>query len=102
LTYTLCQLCLRNRDGGHTTQADRQHSLRLMAHQLREAGFRQMCASSLKGKHVGVLLQHWKAEGLSARTLKNRLAHLRGGQRKSARRVSCRRTMRNWVFPNMR
>jgi integrase len=48
-----------------------------MARQLREAGFRQMRATSLKGRHVDVLLQRWKAEGLSTGTLKNRLAHLR-------------------------
>jgi hypothetical protein len=46
LTYTLKQLCQRNRDGGHTTQAD-------------------------------ILLQRWQAEGLSAGTVKNRMAHLR-------------------------
>lgn len=77
LTYTLRQLCLRNRDGSHATQADRQRSLSLAAHQLREAGFRQMRATSLKGKHVEVLLQRWQAEGLSTGTLKNRMAHLR-------------------------
>jgi integrase len=77
LTYTLRQLCQRNRDGGHTTQADRQRSLSLAARQLREAGFCQMRASSLKGKHIEVLLQRWQAEGLSAGTLKNRLSHLR-------------------------
>lgn len=77
LTYTLRQLCLRNRDGSHATQADRQRSLSLAAHQLREAGFRQMRATSLKGKHVEALLQRWQAEGLSAGTLKNRMAHLR-------------------------
>lgn len=77
LTYTLRQLCQRNRDGSHATQADRQRSLSLAARQLREAGFRQMRASSLKGKHVDVLLQRWHAESLSAGTLKNRLAHLR-------------------------
>jgi hypothetical protein len=77
LTYTLRQLCLRNRDGSFTTQADRQCSLTLAARQLREAGFCQMRASSLKGKHIEVLLQRWQAEGLSAGTLKNRLAHLR-------------------------
>jgi hypothetical protein len=48
-----------------------------MARQLREAGFRQMRAASLKGRHVDVLLQRWKVEGLSTGTLKNRLAHLR-------------------------
>jgi site-specific recombinase XerC len=77
LTYTLRQLCQRNRDGSFATQADRQRSLSLMARQLKEAGFRQMCATSLKGRHVEVLLQRWKAENLSAGTLKNRLAHLR-------------------------
>jgi site-specific recombinase XerC len=77
LTYTLRKLCLRNRDGGFTTQADRQRSLSLMARQLREAGFRQLRATSLKGKHVEALLQRWKAEGLSAGTIKNRLSHLR-------------------------
>ena len=77
LTYTLRQLCLRNRDGSHATQADRQRSLALAARQLREAGFRQMRATSLKGKHVEALLQRWQTEGLSAGTLKNRMAHLR-------------------------
>lgn len=77
LTYTLRQLCQRNRDGSHATQADRQRSLSLAARQLREAGFRQMRATSLKGKHVEALLQRWQAEGLSAGTLKNRMAHLR-------------------------
>lgn len=64
LTYTLRQLCLHNRDGSHATQADRQRSLSLAARQLREAGFRQMRATSLKGKHVETLLQRWQAEGL--------------------------------------
>ena len=77
LPYTLRQLCLRNRDGSHATQADRQRSLSLAARQLREAGFRQMRANLLKGKHVEALLQRWQAEGLSAGTLKNRMAHLR-------------------------
>jgi site-specific recombinase XerC len=77
LTYELRQLCQRNRDGSHATQADRQRSLTLMARQLKEAGFRQMRATSLKGKHIGILLQRWQAEGLSAGTVKNRMAHLR-------------------------
>ncbi|MCO3758180.1 phage integrase N-terminal domain-containing protein [Pseudomonas aeruginosa] len=77
LTYTLRQLCHRNRDGSHNTQADRMRSLALAARQLREAGFRQMKASSLKGKHVQTLLDRWQAEGLSSGTIKNRLSHLR-------------------------
>lgn len=77
LTYTLRQLCHRNRDGSHNTQADRMRSLALAARQLREAGFRQMKASSLKGKHVQTLLDRWQDEGLSSGTIKNRLSHLR-------------------------
>lgn len=77
LTYTLRQLCQRNRDGSHTTQADRRRSLTLVARQLREAGFRQMKASSLKSKHVQALLDRWHDEGLSSGTIKNRLSHLR-------------------------
>jgi hypothetical protein len=77
LTYSLRQLCRRNRDGSHATQADRQGILTLASRQLHAAGFRQMRAMSLKEKHVEVLLKRWQAEGLSAGTLKNRLAHLR-------------------------
>lgn len=77
LTYTLRQVCQRNRDGSHNTQADRMRSLALAAQQLREAGFRQMNASSLKGKHVLALLERWQGEGLSSGTIKNRLSHLR-------------------------
>ncbi len=77
LTYTLRTLCRRNRDGSHATQADRLHALTLASRQLREMGYRQLRATSLKRKHVDALLERWKAEGLSAGTLKNRLAHLR-------------------------
>lgn len=77
LTYTLRGLCQRNRDGSHATQADRLRTLMLASRQLREAGFRQLKASSLKGKHVDALIARWQAERLSAGTLKNRVAHLR-------------------------
>lgn len=77
LTYTLCTLCLRNRDGSHATQADRMSALGLMSRQLHEGGFRQMRATSLKGKHVDALIRRWQSEKLSPGTLKNRLAHLR-------------------------
>lgn len=77
LAYTLRQLCKRNRDGGHDTQAGRLRTLMLMSRQLRELGFRQMRASSLKGKHVEALLALWEAQGLSAGTVKNRMVYLR-------------------------
>lgn len=77
LTYGLLELCQRNRDGSHATQADRWHSLKLMAREFRELGFRQMRPTSLKGRHVEALLQRWKAAGLKPGTLKNRTANLR-------------------------
>jgi integrase len=77
LTYGLRQLCRRNKDGSHTTQADRMRGLTLVAQQLSEAGFRRMSAGSIKGKHVEALVERWQSEGLSPGTLKNRLAHLR-------------------------
>ena len=77
LTYTLRTLCQRNRDGSHATQADRLRTLTLASRQLREAGYLQMTARSLKGRHVDALRQRWQGEGLSAGTLKNRFAHPR-------------------------
>jgi site-specific recombinase XerC len=77
LTYSLRMLCQRNRDGSHATQADRQRTLMLISRQLREAGFHQIDAQSLKGKYIRVLLELWRAQGLSAGTVKNRVAHLR-------------------------
>ena len=85
LTYTLRELCQRNRDGSHATQKDRQRMLTLASRQLREAGFRQMRATSLKGRHVNVPIERWKAEKLSGGTLKNRMAHLRWWAEKAGR-----------------
>lgn len=77
LTYTLRRLCQRNRDGSHATQADRLRTLTLASRQLQEAGYRQMQATKLKPRHVAALVDRWRAEKLSAGTLKNRMAHLR-------------------------
>jgi hypothetical protein len=51
--------------------------LALFANQLHEAGYRHMRPDSLKPKHVEALLERWKAEDISAGTMKNRLAALR-------------------------
>jgi site-specific recombinase XerC len=77
LNYELNQLCARNRDGSFATQANRERILTLIANQLREMGFVNMRAHSLKARHVEKLVEHWKGEGLSAGTLKNRMATLR-------------------------
>jgi len=48
-----------------------------MARQLREMGFLQLDAKSLKGKHAEALLERWQTENLAVGTIKNRLSHLR-------------------------
>ena len=77
LNRELKQLCARNRDGSFATQVHRERILTLIANQLREMGFVNMHAQSLKPRHVEALVQRWLAEGLSAGTLKNRMATLR-------------------------
>jgi len=77
LNYELKQLCARNRDGSFATQVNRERILTLIANQLREMGFVNMHAQSLKPKHVEKLVERWKGEGLSTGTLKNRMATLR-------------------------
>jgi hypothetical protein len=77
LNYQLKRLGERNRDGSFATRADRERMLALFANQLVEAGFRWLRPDSLKPKHVQALLERWKAEGISAGTMKNRLATLR-------------------------
>jgi len=77
LNYELKQLCVRNRDGSFATQVNRERILTLIANQLREMGFVNMHAQSLKPRHVEARVQRWLAEGLCAGTLKNRMAALR-------------------------
>lgn len=77
LNYQLRTLCRQNRDGSYGTQAGRWKMLDLMATQLDELGFRRMRATSLKPKHVDALIGHWREQGISTGTLKNRLSVLR-------------------------
>jgi hypothetical protein len=77
LNHELKQLSQRNRDGSYSTRHARERALSLMANQLAGAGFVRLSATSLKPKHVDALVDIWKAESLSAGTMKNRMAHLR-------------------------
>ena len=77
LNYQLKELCKRNRDGSYGTQVQRERMLTLIANQLYELGYRQMHAKSLRPKHVEALVQHWLSIGVSAGTMKNRMAALR-------------------------
>ena len=85
LNYELKQLCLRNRDGSFATQYARERILTMIANQLHEMGFKDMRATSLKPKHVQALVERWKAEGLSAGTIKNRMTELRWWAEKIAK-----------------
>ncbi len=77
LNYQLSKLCRDNRDGGFSTQATRSRILDLIANQLQKLGYRRMQPTSLKPKHVDALLAHWREQGISTGTLKNRLSALR-------------------------
>ena len=77
LNHDLKQLCSRNRDGSYSTQRVRAFILTQIADQLPRLGFKDMRAASLRTKHVTTLVEHWKNEGLSAGTIKNRMAELR-------------------------
>jgi len=77
LNYQLSKLCRDNRDGSFSTQATRSRILDLIANQLQALGFRRMQSTSLKPKHVDVLLADWREQGISVGTLKNRLSALR-------------------------
>ena len=77
LNHDLKILGQRNRDGSYATQHDRERILTLIGDQLREGGFHNLRATGIRTKHVDYLVARWQAEGLSAGTLKNRMAVLR-------------------------
>jgi site-specific recombinase XerC len=77
LKYQLLGLCNHNRDGSQDTQEARRKVLLLASTQLRELGFKLAKPNSLKPKHVEALVNRWQQEGLSAGTIKNRMAHIR-------------------------
>lgn len=77
LNFQMKNLCVRNKDGSFATQADRFRSLQLIANQIDELGFKRLQAKNIKEKHVQALVEHWKTQGLSQGTIKNRMAHLR-------------------------
>ncbi len=77
LAYDLKTICEHNRDGSFATQANRHRALQLIAHELKEMGFKLPAARSFKPKHVQKLIARWQCAELTAGTLKNRMGHLR-------------------------
>ncbi|WP_084639144.1 EamA family transporter [Haliea salexigens] len=77
LNYQLKGLCRNNREGSYATRSNREHQLTQIADQLHELGFRGMTKHSLKPKHIDALVKHWREQGLSIGTIKNRMTNLR-------------------------
>ena len=77
LIRELMNLTERNRDGSFSTQAARRDILAQVGRQLLQMGYRNLGVQGLKPKHIQSLLDHWRGEGLSVATMKNRMAHLR-------------------------
>jgi len=73
----LSSLCARNKDGSFSTQAARAHILHAAARTLQKAGYQNLAATSLKPKHVQLLLDTWQSQGLAISTIKNRMAAIR-------------------------
>jgi len=84
LNYELKNLAAKNKNGSHSTQADRRRYLQLIANQLERLGFKHMGVNSLKPKHVWKLVRYWQTEVsthtgrfISNGTIKNRMTVLR-------------------------
>lgn len=71
------QILKHNRDGSFATQTDRRRTFALIDRQLREQGINKLKLKNLGSRHVEALLNRWQQEGLSAGTIKNRMAHIR-------------------------
>jgi len=76
--YAMKVVCDRNREGSYATNAARQKVLIQVANQLESLGYKHLKrAEQLKPKHIDRLVSHWQEKGISAATMKNRMAHLR-------------------------
>ncbi len=77
LQWDFAQQLKHNRDGSHSTQANRARTLDLAARELRELGYNNLRAANLKQRHIKTLVEHWQKNGRTAGTIKNRMSHLR-------------------------
>ena len=79
LEHKILQICNRNRDGSHATQANRKAILSMCVEQLEQAGYKvnELKPHDLKGRHINTLVKCWQNDGVSIGTMKNRLSALR-------------------------
>ena len=73
----LCDLVRRNPSNSEAGMRQRRAGLRTISARLAALGFRGLSPRSLGGRHVGALVDDWKARGLSPGTMKNLMVHLR-------------------------
>lgn len=71
-----------NKDGSYRTQADRRQALIQMAESLHGLGYKLDHLRFMKPKHIHALVQHWKSNGDTPGSMKNRMSHLRWLMRK--------------------
>lgn len=77
LMYSIRQLLSARREGSYATRADRLGMLLHFAEDVLKLGYGLNHIQGLKTKHVEAVVTHWRQEGLSNGTLKNRTAALR-------------------------
>jgi hypothetical protein len=99
LNHQLKQLCKNNRDGSYGTQVQRERVLTLIANQLRDLGFRQLHAKSLRPKHVEALVKQWLETKVAVGTIKNRMAAIRWWAIKVNRRNVVARSNDHYGIP---
>ncbi len=102
LNYQLKQLCQRNPDGSFATRIARERILALVGNQLHALGFHHLAVQGLKPKHVDALVQRWTTEGLTAGTIKNRMAALRWWAEKIAKQNVVARANDHYGIPERR
>lgn len=70
------QICNRNRDGSHATQANRKSILSMCVEQLGQAGYKvNELKHDLKGRHINALVKCWQEMTVfQSSAMKNRLS----------------------------
>ncbi len=78
LEWEIKQVIKSNRDGSFATQKARSETFKTIVNQSKDVGFRRITINSLlTEKTISRFVNHWKNDGKSSGTIKNRMSHLR-------------------------
>lgn len=87
------ELLKHNKEGSFATHANRSERLCQSMRTLHEVGYTGLKdVRDLKTRHIDALVEHWKAQDLSAGTIKNRMSDLRWLARKIEKHNIVKRT----------